>query len=77
MEDRISKLANRIKEMKLSSLVLFILVAHLPLRGLLFQSIEAFHPIIKFILGENYAEDLRWLLESPERLDKLCIELER
>lgn len=77
MEDRVAKLALRIKELKLGPLVLFLLVAHLPLRGLFSASVEAFHPLLKFVLGESYAEDIRWLLECPDRIQKLCDELEK
>lgn len=77
MEDRAANLALRIKELKLSPLVLFLLVAHLPLRGLFSNSVEAFHPLLKFVLGEGYAEEVRWFLECPDRIQKLCNELEK
>ena len=77
MDERVKILANRIKGMGLSSFVLFLLVAHLPLRGVLFYSVEVFHPLLKLILGQGYAEDVKWFLESPDRIELLCLELER
>ncbi|GEM_PF-5360665 len=77
MDERIKNLATRIKAMGLSSFVLFLLVAHLPLRRVLSYSMEIFHPLFKLILGQRYAEEIEWFLESPDRIELLCSELER
>jgi len=75
IDNKISKLAKIVNDRNLSSPVIFLLESHKNLNGLIYNMYLFIEPFLKLFFSSKESKQIKDILQSPELIDKLILEL--